>query len=79
MTDSESTPTSKTKILLVDDEINITKALRRLLMEVETYLHSHFTWAKLCHSRMTFPPRVSPRGFPRKEMSYNPLERHSLF
>ncbi len=28
---------SSVKILLVDDEINITKALRRLLMQVEEY------------------------------------------
>jgi putative nucleotidyltransferase with HDIG domain len=32
------TDNGDTKILLVDDEINITKALRRLLREVETYV-----------------------------------------
>ena len=31
------TPEDELKVLLVDDEVNITKALRRLLMEVEQY------------------------------------------
>src|ERR687895_2013980 len=32
-------------------------ALRRYFGTITTgYLHSHFTWAKLCHSLMTIPP-----------------------
>jgi len=36
MSDQE-TPASEVKILLVDDEVNITKSLRRLLMDVDQY------------------------------------------
>ena len=35
--DEMTTPKNEIKILLVDDEVNITKALRRLLMDVDQY------------------------------------------